>query len=93
MDTGAVTMTTMATTSSDIQALEARHVLQTYKRQPVVFVRGDGSRIEDVDGRRYLDFVSGIGVSGIWIGGRRGAACAGASRGASVVVGATTGAR
>ena len=58
-----MTMTTMATTSSDIQALEARHVLQTYKRQPVVFVRGDGSRIEDVEGRRYLDFVSGIGVS------------------------------
>ncbi len=58
-----MTMTTTATTSSDIQALEARHVLQTYKRQPVVFVRGDGGRIEDVEGRRYLDFVSGIGVS------------------------------
>ena len=60
MDAGAVTMTT---TASDIQALEARHVLQTYKRQPVVFVRGEGCRIEDIDGRRYLDFVSGIGVS------------------------------
>jgi predicted acetylornithine/succinylornithine family transaminase len=58
-----MTMTTMATTASDIQALEARHVLQTYKRQPVVFVRGEGTRIEDIDGRRYLDFVSGIGVS------------------------------
>jgi acetylornithine/N-succinyldiaminopimelate aminotransferase len=54
---------TTLTTTTDIQALEARHVLQTYKRQPVVFVRGEGTRIEDVDGRRYLDFVSGIGVS------------------------------
>ena len=63
MDAGAMTMTTTATTASDIQALEARHVLQTYKRQPVVFVRGEGVRIEDIDGRRYLDFVSGIGVS------------------------------
>jgi predicted acetylornithine/succinylornithine family transaminase len=58
-----MTMTTTATTASDIQALEARHVLQTYKRQPVVFVRGEGCRIEAIDGRRYLDFVSGIGVS------------------------------
>jgi len=58
-----MTMTTTATTASDIQALEARHVLQTYKRQPVVFVRGEGCRIDDIDGRRYLDFVSGIGVS------------------------------
>jgi predicted acetylornithine/succinylornithine family transaminase len=56
-------MTTTATTASDIQALEARHVLQTYKRQPVVFVRGSGCRIEDIEGRHYLDFVSGIGVS------------------------------
>ncbi len=53
----------MTTTASAIQALEAQHVLQTYKRQPVVFVRGDGCRIEDIEGRRYLDFVSGIGVS------------------------------
>jgi predicted acetylornithine/succinylornithine family transaminase len=56
-------VTTTPTTTADIQALEARHVLQTYKRQPVVFVRGEGCRIEDLDGRRYLDFVSGIGVS------------------------------
>ncbi len=57
-----MTMTT-TTTAADIQALEARHVLQTYKRQGVVFVRGEGCRIEDIEGRRYLDFVSGIGVS------------------------------
>ncbi len=51
------------TTATDIQTLEARHVLQTYKRQPVVFVRGDGVRLTDIDGRSYLDFISGIGVS------------------------------
>jgi acetylornithine/N-succinyldiaminopimelate aminotransferase len=56
-------MTTMTTTAAAIQALEAQHVLQTYKRQPVVFVRGEGCRIEDIEGRRYLDFISGIGVS------------------------------
>src|SRR5919106_4479548 len=47
---------------SNVTALEAQHVLQTYKRQPVVFVRGDGSRLFDEDGKRYLDFLSGIGV-------------------------------
>ena len=35
----------------DIQARESRHVLQTYKRQPVVFVRGSGSRLYDNTGR------------------------------------------
>ena len=47
---------------SNVKALEAQHVLQTYKRQPVVFVRGEGTRLFDEDGKRYLDFISGIGV-------------------------------
>jgi predicted acetylornithine/succinylornithine family transaminase len=45
-----------------VKALEAEHVLQTYKRTPVVFVRGEGTRLFDSEGRAYLDFVSGIGV-------------------------------
>jgi predicted acetylornithine/succinylornithine family transaminase len=45
-----------------VTALEARHVLQTYKRISVVFVRGDGTSLFDDSGRRYLDFISGIGV-------------------------------
>lgn len=47
---------------SDVTALEAQHVLQTYKRQPVVFVRGEGARLFDENGKAYLDFLSGIGV-------------------------------
>jgi acetylornithine/N-succinyldiaminopimelate aminotransferase len=47
---------------SKVTELEAQHVLQTYKRQPVVFVRGEGTRLFDENGRIYLDFVSGIGV-------------------------------
>jgi acetylornithine/N-succinyldiaminopimelate aminotransferase len=46
----------------EVTRLDARHVLQTYQRQPVVFVRGEGSYLFDASGRRYLDFVSGIGV-------------------------------
>ena len=52
-------------TFADLQARESRHVLQTYKRQPVAFTRGTGSRLYDVDGREYLDFVSGIGVTSL----------------------------
>ncbi|HEX7283768.1 MAG TPA: aminotransferase class III-fold pyridoxal phosphate-dependent enzyme, partial [Vicinamibacterales bacterium] len=42
--------------------LEAQHVLQTYKRQPIVLVRGEGARLFDENGKSYLDFLSGIGV-------------------------------
>jgi acetylornithine/N-succinyldiaminopimelate aminotransferase len=49
----------------DIRAREAQHVLGTYRRLPVVFVRGHGSRLYDADGREYLDLVSGIGVASL----------------------------
>jgi predicted acetylornithine/succinylornithine family transaminase len=55
----------MATVASDVQALEARHVLQTYRRAPVTFVRGHGVRLYDADGREYLDLLSGIGVAAL----------------------------
>lgn len=47
---------------SNVVSLEAQHVLPTYKRHPVVFVRGEGTRLFDENGKRYLDFLSGIGV-------------------------------
>jgi predicted acetylornithine/succinylornithine family transaminase len=53
------------TTIDEIQAREARHVLQTYKRAPVTFVRGEGVRLYDADGREYLDLLSGIGVASL----------------------------
>ena len=55
----------MTTTTTDVKALESRHVLQTYKRLPVVFERGAGTRLFDEHGRAYLDFVSGIGVASL----------------------------
>ena len=58
-------MTTTATRSEEVQARESRHVLQTYRRQPVVFVRGEGVRLYDADGREYLDLLSGIGVASL----------------------------
>jgi acetylornithine/N-succinyldiaminopimelate aminotransferase len=49
----------------DITTLEARHIMPTYKRQPVAFVRGSGARLYDADGREYLDLLSGIGVASL----------------------------
>ncbi len=40
--------------------VERRVLMPTYARSPVVFVRGEGCRLYDSEGRRYLDFVAGI---------------------------------
>jgi acetylornithine/N-succinyldiaminopimelate aminotransferase len=45
-----------------VNALESQYVLQTYKRAPVALVHGEGTRLVDSNGTRYLDFISGIGV-------------------------------
>jgi len=50
-------------TLDQVRALEARHIVPTYKRQPVVFVRGEGMYLYDADGKAYLDMLSGIGVA------------------------------
>jgi predicted acetylornithine/succinylornithine family transaminase len=47
---------------SELQALDQRWLMPTYKRAPVEFVRGEGARLWDVDGKRYLDFFAGLGV-------------------------------
>lgn len=41
---------------------EARVVMQTYGRTPVEFVRGEGTRLWDAEGREYLDFLTGLAV-------------------------------
>jgi acetylornithine/N-succinyldiaminopimelate aminotransferase len=48
-----------------VSAITQAAVLPTYARQDVTFIRGDGSWLEDADGRRYLDFVAGIAVVGL----------------------------
>jgi predicted acetylornithine/succinylornithine family transaminase len=57
--------TTSVTALEEIQAREARHVLQTYRRAPIAFVRGQGVRLYDSEGREYLDLLSGIGVASL----------------------------
>ena len=44
----------------DLWKLDHEHVMQTYGRQPVAFVRGDGTRLWDSEGKEYLDFLGGL---------------------------------
>jgi predicted acetylornithine/succinylornithine family transaminase len=46
----------------DVRALEERYLMRTYKRGEVDFVRGEGTRLWDADGKEYLDFLAGISV-------------------------------
>jgi len=55
----------MTTATSNVMALETEHVLQVYKRNPVVFERGRGCYLYDAEGRGYLDMISGVGVAAL----------------------------
>lgn len=44
---------------------ERRYLLSTYNRYPVAFARGKGVFLFDLEGRRYLDFVAGLGVNAL----------------------------
>ena len=48
-----------------IQAAEKKLLLQTYERNPVLFVEGHGVYLRDEQGNDYLDLLSGIGVSAL----------------------------
>ena len=41
------------------------HLMNTYKKLPVAFARGEGAWLWDTDGKRYLDALAGIAVSGL----------------------------
>jgi acetylornithine/N-succinyldiaminopimelate aminotransferase len=49
----------------EIVAREQRHVLPVYARYPLAIARGEGVYVFDVDGRRYLDMVGGLGVNAL----------------------------
>jgi predicted acetylornithine/succinylornithine family transaminase len=50
---------------TDLQALEERYLMRTYKRAPVEFVRGEGALLWDAEGKEYLDFLGGISVCSV----------------------------
>jgi len=50
---------------SELQRLEAAHVIGTYARLPVEIVRGEGPWVWDDGGTRYLDLLCGISVTNL----------------------------
>jgi len=54
-----------STAFEELVKLDADHGMQTYSRQPVAFVRGEGSVLWDSGGARYLDFLSGLAVTSL----------------------------
>jgi predicted acetylornithine/succinylornithine family transaminase len=48
---------------AELQALERDALMPTYVRNPVEFVRGEGTRLWDDEGNEYLDFLTGISVA------------------------------
>lgn len=54
-----------STTLADLQAAESRLLVQTYGRYPVELAHGEGVYLYDSEGKRYLDLLSGIGVSAL----------------------------
>jgi acetylornithine/N-succinyldiaminopimelate aminotransferase len=52
-------------TLSELQSLERDALMSTYARNPVEFVRGEGTRLWDDEGNEYLDFLAGISVAQI----------------------------
>ena len=50
---------------TDLQALEERYLMRTYRRAPVEFVRGEGTLLWDAEGKEYLDFLAGISVCSV----------------------------
>jgi acetylornithine/N-succinyldiaminopimelate aminotransferase len=51
-----------------IAAATATAILGTYKRAPMEFVKGEGVDLIDAEGKRYLDFSSGIAVNALGYG-------------------------
>src|ERR1700685_4222963 len=52
-------------TFEQIVELEKKYLLGTYNRYPIVLTRGKGVFVYDLEDKRYLDFVSGLGVNAL----------------------------
>jgi acetylornithine/N-succinyldiaminopimelate aminotransferase len=52
-------------TYAEIVELEQQFLLPTYNRYPLAIARGKGVHVYDLEGRRYLDLVGGLGVNAL----------------------------
>jgi len=52
-------------TAQTIVETERDYLLQNYARYPLILARGKGCYVYDLEGKRYLDFITGIGVNAL----------------------------
>ena len=52
-------------TTKQIEELYKEYVMPTYGRLPIAFCSGSGAKLTDVNGKVYLDFLSGIAVNNL----------------------------
>jgi len=57
--------------SNEVKALDAQNVMQTYARFDVVIDRGEGATLYSPEGKKYIDFTSGIGVNSLGYGNKK----------------------
>ena len=50
-------------TSEQVKELTNQYILNTYGRFPVAIDHGEGAKLYDFEGKEYIDFTSGIGVT------------------------------
>jgi predicted acetylornithine/succinylornithine family transaminase len=55
----------MVSVYQEIVEREQKYLLNTYARYPLAIARGKGVYVYDVEGRRYLDFLTGLGVNAL----------------------------
>ncbi|KAI1330781.1 acetylornithine and succinylornithine aminotransferase [Xylariaceae sp. FL0255] len=51
--------------SATLVSQHLKHMVATYSRPSVVFVKGEGSHLYDLENRKYLDFTAGIAVNSL----------------------------
>jgi acetylornithine/N-succinyldiaminopimelate aminotransferase len=51
--------------AGQVMELERQYLLQNYSRYPIVVHRGKGCYVYDINGKRYLDLITGIGVNAL----------------------------
>ena len=50
-------------TYNELKSEENKYVMNTYGRFPIALDHGEGATLWDVEGKKYIDLASGIGVN------------------------------
>lgn len=51
--------------NKSVHALDSTYYLPVFKRFPITFVKGEGSKLTDADGKTYIDALAGIAVNSV----------------------------